>query len=136
MISTAYEWQIGVSHWLIRFFAVGHFLAIIACFMNALALLVKLGLAVCVILQAWQTWKHHHVCRWQLNYDDKNSWRITESNASYSIDILPSTVISRWFILRYCRSENQKFYRLIFKDALFLTTNDYRQLLVMLKIYS
>ena len=40
-----YEWQIGVSYWLMRLLAVGSFLALIACFMNALALLIKLGMA-------------------------------------------------------------------------------------------
>lgn len=136
MILTAYEWQIGVSRWLMRFLAIGYFLVLIACFMNGLALVIKLSLAIGVFFQAWQTWKHYYVCHWQLNYDDENGWEITESSASYSIEILPSTVISRRFIFLHYRSENQKFYRLIFQDALLPTTNDYRQLIVTLKTYS
>ncbi len=138
MILTAYEWQIGVSRWLMRFLAVGYFLVLITCFMNSLALVIKLSLAIGVFLQAWKTWQQHSVCHWQLNYDDENGWKIAESRASYSIEILPSTVISRGFIFLHYRSENQKFYRLIFQDALLSipATNNYRQLIVTLKTYS
>lgn len=135
VISAVYEWQIGASRWLIRLLSVSYFLVLIACFMNSLALLVKLGLAILVLLQTWRTWQQLSACRWQLNYDDKNSWKIIESNTIYSIEILPSTVISRGFIFLHYRTDNKKFYRLLFNDALLPNADDYRQLIVTLKTY-
>ena len=135
VILTIYEWQIGVSRWLLRLLAIGYFLALSACFMNSLALLVKLELAILVLLQAWPMWRQFQASCWQLNYDDANSWKISESSTMYFIEILPSTVISRGFIFLHYRTDNKKFYRLIFKDALLSNASDYRQLIVMLKTY-
>ena len=129
-----YEWQIGVSYWLMRLLAVGSFLALIACFMNALALLIKLGLASLVLLQALQTWQQFSVCHWYLNYEDENSWKIIESNRIYPIEILSSTVISQCVIFLHYRNESKKHYRLIFKDALFPNASNFRQLIMALKI--
>jgi hypothetical protein len=130
-----YSWQIGKSNRLILILTVGYALAIIACFLNALALGIKLGLASLILIHAWQAVNYVMRENWQLDFYDENGWQILEASAMKSIEILPSTVISKAFIFLHYQSENTKFYRLIFKDAPLPNINDYRQLLVMLKTY-
>jgi hypothetical protein len=129
----SYSWQIGKSNWLIRLLMVGYVLTIVACFLNALPLVLKISLAVLVLCHAWRTVKKLTSENWQLDFDDENSWQILEASTTKNLQILPSTVISRYFIFLHYQIENQKFYRLIFKDALLPNINDYRQLLVTLK---
>lgn len=130
-----YSWQIGKSKWLIRLLTIGYFLALSACFLNALALVLKISLTVLILCHAWKTSKRLACENWQLDFDDENSWQILEDSSTKTIQILPSTVISRAFIFLHFQIENQRFYRLIFKDALLPNVNDYRQLIVILKTY-
>jgi hypothetical protein len=129
----SYSWKIGKSNKLILVLTVGYALAIIACFLNALALGIKLGLASLILIHAWRTLKRLERELWQLDFDDENGWQILEASTTKNLQILPSTVISRYFIFLHYQIENQKFYRLIFKDALLPNINDYRQLIVILK---
>jgi hypothetical protein len=130
-----YSWQISKSKWLIRLLSAGYFLAIIACLLNALPLLIKLSLASFVLFHSWLTLKKLARENWQLDFDDQNGWQILESSATHSIEILSSTVVSKTFIFLHYQSANKKFYRVIFKDALLPNINDYRQLIVTLKTY-
>jgi hypothetical protein len=135
MIASAYSWQIGKSKWLIRLLAVVYFLSVLACFMNALALIIKICLAVLVFLHGWRTLNFVVREAWQLDFDDENGWQILESSTTQVIEILPSTVISRRFVFLHYQITGKKFYRLILKDALIPNINDYRQLIVTLKTY-
>lgn len=132
----SYSWQIGKSNWLIRLLIAGYFLALSACFLNALALVLKISLAVLILCHAWQTLKRLACENWQLDFDDENGWQILEASTTKSVQILPSTVLSTVFIFLHYQIEKQKFYRLIFKDALLPNINDYRQLIVTLKMDS
>lgn len=114
---------------------VGYVLALIACFLNALGLAIKLSLAIVIFLHSFLTLKRLTRENWRLDYDDKNGWQLIEASTLRSIEILSSTVISRSFIFLHYRSGGKKFYRLICKDALVPNINDYRQLLVTLKTY-
>lgn len=131
----SYSWQISKSNWLIRFLLTGYFLAFIACFFNALALPIKLILAISLLFHAWQTLQKLVNESWQLDFDNENGWQIFEFSTTKSIEILPSTVVSRFFVFLHFRHLNQNFYRLILKDALISNINDYRQLRVILKTY-
>lgn len=104
-------------------------------FLNALGLVIKLSLAIIVFLHGVLTLKRLARENWRLDYDDKNGWQLIESSLLRSIEILPSTVISRGFIFLHYQKDGKKFYRLILKDALIPNINDYRQLLVTLKTY-
>jgi len=135
MIASAYSWQIGKSKWLIRLLIIVYFLSVLACFMNALALIIKICLAVFVFLHGWRTLNFLAREAWQLDFDDENGWQILESSTTQAIEILPSTVISRRFVFLHYHIAGKKFYRLILKDALIPNINDYRQLIVTLKTY-
>jgi hypothetical protein len=130
-----YSWQIHRSKWLTRLLAVGYVLAFSACFLNALILTIKLGLAILIVLHGFFTLKKLAYECWQLDYDDENGWQLFEFSRLRSIDILPTTVVSRYFIFLHYQFDGKKFYRLIFKDALTKNINDFRQLIVTLKTY-
>ncbi len=135
MKSAAYSWQFTTSKWLIRLLGMGYMLALIACFLNALPLVFKLSFAIFILLQGGFTLKRLACENWRLDYDDENSWQILEASATQPIEILPSTVISKLFIFLHYQMNGEKFYRVIFHDALLPNINDYRQLIVTLKTY-
>ncbi len=135
MLSSAYSWQIQKSVWLIRLLFIGYCLGLFACFLNALAVTIKVSLTAVIFLLGFQNLKRLAREKWQLDFDDENGWQILEKSEMQSIEILPSTVISKGFIFLHYQMAGKKFYRLIFKDALVPNINDYRQLLVTLKTY-
>jgi hypothetical protein len=128
-----YSWQISKSKWLIRLLSAGYCLALSAAFLNALALFLKIGLTILILCHAWRTLKQLASANWQLDFDDENGWQILEASTTKTIKILPYTVISKAFVFLHYQIGNQRFYRLIFKDALLPNINDYRQLIVTLK---
>lgn len=135
MKTSVYSWQFTASKWLISLLSVSYFLAVIACFLNALPLVVKLSLAILVLLHGGFTLNRLARENWRLDYDEENGWQILEASATSSIEILPSTVISKLFIFLHYQIAGKKFYRVIFHDALLPHINDYRQLIVTLKTY-
>lgn len=135
MKSEIYSWQFTHSKWLIRFLLAIYVLAVIACFLNALPLIIKVSLATLVLLHGLFTFKRLARENWQLDYDEKNGWQILEASATHSIEILPATVISKLFIFLYYQRGDERGYRIIAKDALLPNINDYRQLIVTLKTY-
>ena len=135
MKTSSYSWQFTASKWLICLLVVVYVLALIAAFLNALQLIIQLSLSTFILLHGWFTLKRFVHENWRLYYDDENAWQIIESNSIHSIEILPSTVISKMFIFLHYQMNDQKFYRIIFNDALLPSINDYRQLIVTLKTY-
>ena len=135
MKTSSYSWQFTASKWLICLLVVVYVLALIAAFLNALQLIIQLSLSAFILLHGWFTLKRLVHENWRLYYDDENAWQIIESNSIHSIEILPSTVISKMFIFLHYQMNDQKFYRIIFNDALLPSINDYRQLIVTLKTY-
>jgi toxin CptA len=109
-----------------------HVLALAACVMNSLPVIVK-----CVLLLAISS--HFY---FQLNglksqpYTIKHSetlgWELAEANNFVAIQILPSTVISIFAVFLQFQKENKAKHSLvILSDA--LTEDDYRRLIVKLK---
>jgi hypothetical protein len=94
-----------------------------------------LGLAILVLLHGVFILKRLARENWRLDYDDESGWQILEASATSSIEILPSTVISKLFVFLHYQTAGKKFYRIIFYDALLPNINDYRQLIVTLKTY-
>ena len=135
-MKACYSWQIQPSKGL-RCVLIGlYVLTLIACFLNALPLIVKIGLACFCLLQGFSTLKKLARENWQLDYDEENGWQKIEAARLQKIRILSSTVISRYCIFLHYQCENQKHYRVIFKDAIVKNINDFRQLIVTLKLYS
>ncbi len=132
-MTSSYSWKFTASNSLIRFVVIGYFLALIACLMNALPLVIKLVLVMFVFLHGLHTLKKLAAENWQLNYQDEKGWHTIEFGITKLINILPSTVISKWFIFLHYQTIEKKIYRIITKDALLRDINDYRQLIVMLK---
>ncbi|MDD2865142.1 MAG: hypothetical protein PHC99_10555 [Methylococcales bacterium] len=130
-----YSWQIHHSKWLIRLLTFGYVLAFSASFLNALTLVIKVSLAMVIVLYGFFTLKRLAHELWQLDYDEENGWQLFEFSRLRSIEILPTTVVSRYFIFLHYQFDGKKFYRLIFKDALAQNINDFRQLMVTLKTY-
>ncbi|MEI7839702.1 MAG: protein YgfX [Methylococcaceae bacterium] len=128
-------WKITESVWQRRILSIIYSLAFIACFMNALPWVICVSLASVVFWHGWQTLKRLARENWLVNYHDEDGWRLTELGATHSIEILPSTVISRRLIFLHYQHDGKKRYRIIAKDALLPNFNDYRQLLVTLKTY-
>jgi hypothetical protein len=106
-------------------------LALLACFMNALSFITQSILALFVIFHGWRYFKSKEA--WQLFYNDENNWQMTTIDTQHSIEILPSTVITRQIIFLHYQLNGIKFYRIITKDALVSDLNNYRQLIVALK---
>lgn len=88
-----------------------------------------------IVLQGFFTLKRLARENWQLDYDEENGWQLLEFSRLREIEVLPSTVVSRYFVFLHYQHEGKKCYRLIFKDALIANINDFRQLMVSLKIY-
>lgn len=135
MKTSSYSWQFTASKWLIGLLVIVYVLALIATFLNTLQLIIQLILSTFILLHGWFTLKRLVHENWRLYYDDENAWQIIESNSIHSIEILPSTVISKLFIFLHYQMNGQNFYRVIFNDALLPSINDYRQLIVTLKTY-
>jgi hypothetical protein len=130
-----YSWQIHRSKWLFRLLSIGYILALSACFLNSLSLVIKLVFAILITLHSFFTLKKLARELWQLDYDEKNGWQKLEFSRLREIEILPTTVLSRYFIFLHYLCEGKKHYRLIFKDALVVNINDFRQLIVTLKTH-
>lgn len=130
-----YSWQIRQSKLLWRLLALGYVFAVGACIFNSLSLIIRLSLVILVMLHGFFTLKRLSCENWQLDYDEQNGWQLLEFSYLTEIEILPSTVLSRYFVFLHYSSKRKKCYRLIFKDALLVNINDFRQLIVMLKTY-
>ena len=130
-----YSWRICKSTLWVRFLYIIYLLSVSAIFLNALPLVIKIGIAIVVIFHAYKTIKKFQNENWQLDFDDENGWQILESSTIKSLEILPSTVLTRWCIFLHYKIENKTFYRLISKDSILPDINDFRQLFVTLKTY-
>lgn len=131
----SYSWQIQSSKWLRYLLICVYVLTLIACFLNALPLTLKIAFVTFCLVNSFLTFKKCANENWQLDYDDENGWQKVETSRLQKIQILPSTVISRYVIFLHYQCENKKHYRVILKDALVANINDFRQLIVTLKTY-
>lgn len=134
-MSANYSWQIQKSVWLMQCVLCGYVLALIACFLNSLMLPIQFGFAGIILSNGFVTLKRLARENWRLNYDEEDGWQLHEFEQLREIQILPSTVLSRRFLFLHYEFQEKKFYRIIFKDALGVSSNSFRELLVMLLIF-
>jgi uncharacterized membrane protein YcfT len=64
--------------------------------MNALTFFTQSILALFVIYHGWRYFKSQ--AAWQLFYNDEDNWQMTTDSTQHTIEILPSTVITRQII--------------------------------------
>lgn len=110
-----------------------HTLSISACWLNALLFIHSLMLSLLVTL-SWIF--HHKACKADstyLRYTASHGWAISFENEDYlPIEIKPTTVTGRLLTVLHFKFEKRSNILVIFKDA--MTANNYRRLIVLLKI--
>jgi hypothetical protein len=109
-----------------------HILAVIACLINALPLVVKTGLALAVAgYYLFISKRLAHEC-WTIRHSDFFGWQILVNGQFEAIKILDSTVLTPFAIFLHFRYNSaKKGYLALFNDA--LTNDDFRQCVVRLK---
>lgn len=124
--------QLHESKRLIKVMEFIHVLALVACVLNSLPVLIKCVLFIVIC-------SHFYFQRQQLKgqqvtikYTETAGWEITESGEFVAVQILPSTVISIFAIfLHLKKADKSKQMVLIVSDS--LAEDDYRHLIVTLK---
>lgn len=112
-----------------RLYVVIHCLALAASVANALPLAVKLVVIVFIGLNCkigFPRLKHEHR---KLKYSEKSGWAISKGDDFVAVIIARTTVITTFFIFLHLENKDTV---LIANDA--LTEDDYRQLIVKLKM--
>jgi hypothetical protein len=128
------QFLVGPSHLRQQLLITTHGLAVLACWLNGLAVVYKFGLSV-IVLGSWLVnAKPSKAEPIYLRYTPRQGWWLCSDGENYQpIQIKPSSVISRMLtILHYTDMGDGGGTVLIFKDA--MDTNDYRRLIVSLKI--
>jgi len=125
---------VGYSALLSRYLVFIHLLATIAILTTSLGLAEKLTfislILVSLSLKMYQQ-LHRHI--FHINYQLNKGWQIALSNGIYSMNILPSTIISPNIIVLHFKSKNHP------KQTLFIcqdmmSNTEFRRLNVTLKI--
>lgn len=109
-----------------------HIISFAACWLNNLPLLMQIALSALVIASRIYQYKQPK-SDFYLRYSDKNQWSTTFNNQPFQpITILSTTVITQWLVILHFEIQQHSLTRLIFRDS--LSSNDYRRLMVQLKI--
>lgn len=123
--------ELKCSQRLIKLMIFIHALALLACVLNNLPVLVKFVLFVAIAIHGYVECKRLSARRYRIEQTE-NAWQLGESNAFVGIQILPTTVISIVAIfLQFKKEDGKKVALVIFSDA--LAEDDYRCLIVRLK---
>jgi hypothetical protein len=106
-----------------------HIIALAASVANALPLLIKLAVALAVTVHFKFTFPKFQQEQRKLKYSEKRGWELSDGGDFMQIEILHSTVLTTIFIFLHLRNKPAI---IIANDS--LSENDYRQLLVKLKM--
>lgn len=131
--ATVLLFKIKQSPLLIKWLVLLHTIAVIATVFNSLAVAYKLVMIILILISLFVYLKHANKT-YIIRYSTLSGWVIAYSkNNFYPIEIVKSTVLTRFFIILHFKMQNQKKQAiLISKDA--LDGNEYRKLMVELKI--
>ncbi|MDD1606332.1 MAG: hypothetical protein LUP96_06515 [Methylococcaceae bacterium] len=109
-----------------------HALALAACVMNSLPVIVKCALLLAIGSHFYFQLKELKNQQYAIKYTETLGWELAEGDDFESIKILPSTVISIFAVFLQFKKENKSKQSLvILSDA--LAEDDYRRLIVTLK---
>ena len=110
-----------------------HAVSVMACYLNSLPIIFKLALTLFICRSWFVQFKAKKTHKTYLRYTSSGDWEIFDRKNDYqAIRILPSTVISGILSILHFNIEGQKNALPICNDA--MTKNQYRKLLVLLKI--
>ncbi|MDD1616343.1 MAG: hypothetical protein CG439_1471, partial [Methylococcaceae bacterium NSP1-2] len=109
-----------------------HALALAACVMNSLPVIVKCALLIAIGSHFYFQLKGLKSQQYTIKHSETLGWELAEGDDFESIKILPSTVISIFAVFLQFEKENKSKQSLvILSDA--LAEDDYRRLIVTLK---
>ena len=111
-----------------------HALAVLACWLNALPLTARLLLCIIISYSWYFQLKAHKAESTYLRYTSDSGWAIAlQDRENYdSLTLKPSSVTGNLLTILHFDLEKGSKTLMIFKDA--MTANDYRKLIVLLKI--
>ena len=117
---------------LMKLMAVIHGLALVACVLNSLPVLIKCGVFVVVAIHFYVQIKQLNAQQCTIKHTEAADWELSEGGEFVSVAVLPSTVISTIAIFLHVKTESKTRKNLVIvSDA--LAENDYRSLIVRLK---
>jgi len=112
-----------------------HILALLAAWVNPLAVWLKLPLSLCILISLWLAFKHRangpEIKGLQLKPD--NSWVLhLAQGGEVEARLLGSSIANPWFVLLHFRTEKIRYSVLIPRDS--LPPEDFRKLRVALRV--
>lgn len=113
-----------------------HVLAWIACWLNALAMPIQIGLSLLVLVSLFvQLWRYNVVLPIHLIHTEQSGWAILSAKDEYlPVAIKGVSVLTTWvLVLTWAVGRRHRSF-VIFHDA--LPASDYRRLFVTLRISS
>jgi hypothetical protein len=120
------------SVYLLRLMAVIHALALVACVLNSLPVLIKGVLFVAVAIHFYVQFKQLNAKQYIIKHTETAGWELSTGGEFAAVAVLPSTVISTVAIFLHLKTDGKARQNLVIaSDA--LAENDYRSLIVRLK---
>ena len=119
---------------LIRWLVVLHAIAIVAAFINALDLIYKIIITIMILVSLFIYLKREiNFHGLSIRHSTEFGWEVAYSeNNFYAIEIVASTVVTRYIIILHFVQNKENQTMLICRDALFY--DEFRKLMVALKI--
>ena len=119
---------------MIRWLVVLHVIAIVAAFINALDPIYKVIITIMILVSLIVYLKREINCHDLLiRHSSESGWALAyPENNFYTIEILESTILTRYVIVLHFIQNKKKQTIFICRDALFY--DEYRKLMVTLKI--
>lgn len=106
-----------------------HFIALVACLLNALPFIIKLTVAAFIMLSLWISYRRVKSESCKISYTEKTGWQISGGNGFESVEILGSTVVTIFVVFLHLKHKPPI---IIAYDA--LDDKEYRKLIVKLKM--
>jgi len=117
---------------LMRLMAVIHALALVACVLNSLPVLIKGAVFVVVVIHFYVQSRQLNAQQYTIKHTESAAWELSEGGEFVSVAVLPSTVISTVAIFLHLKTESKTRKNLVIvSDS--LAADDYRSLIVRLK---
>ncbi|MDP3008992.1 MAG: hypothetical protein Q8N30_07980 [Methylococcales bacterium] len=124
--------ELNHSIYLLRLMAVIHALALVACVLNSLPVLIKGAVFVAVVIHFYVQTKQLNAQQYTIKHTEAAAWELSEGGEFASVAVLPSTVISTIAIFLHLKTESKTRKNLVIvSDS--LAADDYRSLIVRLK---
>ena len=125
--------ELNHSIYLLRLMTVIHALALVACVVNSLPVLIKGAVFVTVVIHYYVQSKQLNAQQYTIKHTEPAAWELSEGGEFVSVAVLPSTVISTVVIFLHLKTESKTRKNLVIvSDS--LAADDYRSLIVRLKI--